>query len=185
MINVNRFVSLSLLLAFLGACEYQEAADTKDKAVVNEQQKVYATTQPIPTFKWSQDRDNLIQIYKQKNDARNTYAVVRSSGTGEILWHCPSIGFPIPADTQLTNPLQILYATSAGVGVVEQAEPNGLFTSKNTDGTYVFCVDSQGNVSPQYTELKAEVFTRPVKVENGKVVFLDGVPTMTIQKHGL
>ena len=159
-----------------------ESADTADRVRVNSQQELYAINQPIPMFKWSQDRDNLIQIYKMKNESRATYSVVRASGTGEILWHCPSVGFPIPADTQLTNPLQVMYQSN-GNGVIEQAEPNGLFTSKNTDGTYVICVLSDGSLTPQYTEQKAEVFTRPVKIESGKVVFVDGAATMVIQKH--
>jgi hypothetical protein len=187
-----------LVIAALGAmcmapdCEGQEG---KDREQVEGQQTVYAVNQPIPTFKWSQDRDNLIQIYKMKNEARVTYAVARAFGTGEILWHCPSIGMPIPADTQLTNPLQRVYNHGA---VIEQAEPNGTFTSKNTDGTYVLCVLPDGTITPQYTELKIEVFSRPVKVETvvvrddqnkvirqyDKVVWAEGKPSMSIKKKG-
>lgn len=173
------FVVAVLGLLCVGAddCSSQES---KDRDTVAEQQRIYGTTQPVPMFKWSQDRDNLIQIYRMKNEARTTYAVVRSM-TGEILWHCPSVGFPIPADTQLTNPLQPVHGYGA---VVEQAEPNGLFSSKNTDGTYVICVLGDGSLTPQYTESKVEVFTRPVKVEDGKVVFIDGKSTMVLEKHG-
>lgn len=174
-----------LLLTAVLALGCDDSAERKDNAKVDQQQKVYAQTQPIPFFKWSQDRDNLVQIYKMKNESRSTYAVVRSI-TGEILWHCPSIGFPIPADTQLTNPLQVQH-WSGGNAVIEQAEPNGLFTSKHTDGTYVICVLPDGTLSPQYTESKAEVFSRPVKVEEkdgkSRVVFLDGAPSMVIEKH--
>lgn len=164
----------------LAAC-IEPGQETKDSTVVENQQKIYAATQPIPVFKWSQDRDNLIQIYTLKVTAsRATHSVVRSNGTGEVLWHCESIGFPIPADTQLTNPLQAQYQGT----VIEQAEPNGLFTGKNTDATYVLCVDSHGAVSPQYTEAKVEAFSRPIDVVNGKVVFLDGPASMKILKHG-
>jgi hypothetical protein len=166
------------LLCMASNCD--SGAEEADRSRVNSQQELYATNQPVPMFKWSQDRDNLIQIYKMKNESRTTYSVVRAAGTGEILWHCPSIGFPIPADTQITNPLQVMYQHG---GVIEQAEPNGLFTSKNTDGTYVICVLPDGSLAPQYTEQKAEVFTRPVKIELGKVVFVDGAATMVIQKH--
>lgn len=185
------FTAAILGLSMIGAKDdgcngtHQPTQEVKDQAVVQDQQRLYATTQPVPVFKWSQDRDNLVQIYKQKNEARTTYAVVRSQGTGEILWHCPSIGFPIPADTQLTNPLQAFWRDYSGTAsaVIEQAEPNGLFTSKNTDGTYVLCVDDKGNVSPQYTEEKVEVFSRPVSIEKGKVVFTDGAPSMKIEQR--
>ena len=177
----SNIIILSMCLLMMISCDQTAEQEHQDRIKVNNQQKIYAITQPVPEFRWSQDRDNLIQIYTMKNDARATYAVVRSSGTGEILWHCPSIGFPIPADTQLTNTLQTVY--ESGYGVIEQAEPNGLFTSKNTDGTYIICVLGDGSLSPQYTELKAEVFTRPVKIENGKVVFIEGKSSMVIVKH--
>ena len=170
---------LTLAFAACGADTGCRSSEDDDRVLVNDQQKLYATTQPLPVFKWSQDRDNLIQVYRMKNEARSTFAVVRSQGTGEILWSCPSVGFPLPADTQLTNPLQVAYSAT----VIEQAEPNGLFSSKNSDGTYVICASPDGTLSPQYTEEKVEVFTRPVKVEAGRVVFIDGAPTMKIEKH--
>lgn len=168
-------LGLMLLASSQDGCDGR-SADSKDQDTVEAQQSIYQRSQPVPMFNWSQDRDNLIQIYTMKNEARATYSVVRAAGTGEILWHCPSVGFPLPADTQLTNPLQQVY----GAAVIEQAEPNGLFSSKNTDGTYVLCVLPDGSISPQYSESKVDVFTRPVKVEDGKVVFVDGAATMTI-----
>jgi hypothetical protein len=180
MVTKLQIITTIAAATFLLMASDCETAEDKDRHRVNSQQEAYSISQPIPVFRWSQDRDNLIQIYKMKNEARATYAVVRSGGTGEILWHCPSIGFPIPADAQLTNPLQLAYGHSA---VIEQAEPNGLFSSKNTDGTYIICVLGDGSLSPQYTEAKAEVFTRPVRVENGKVIFMDGQSSMVIEKH--
>jgi len=179
MIKHLLFASMLAAAADTSGCE---SSESRDSAIVNKQQTHYGNVQPIPWFDWSQDRDNLIQIYKQKNESRPTHAVVRSGGTGEILWDCPSIGFPIPADTQLTNPVQVEVTTNH-YGVIEQAEPNGLFTSKHTDGTYVLCVDGAGAISPQYTESKVEVFTRPIKIEDGKVVFLDQKPSMTLAPH--
>ena len=176
MIKHLLFASMLAAAADVSGCE---SSESRDSEAVNKQQSHYQKIQPIPWFDWSQDRDNLIQIYKQKNEGRSTHAVVRSSGTGEILWDCPSIGFPIPADTQLTNPIQI-DVTSGHAGAIEQAEPNGLFTSKHTDGTYVLCVDGAGAISPQYTEAKVDVFTRPIKIEEGKVVFLDQKPSMSV-----
>lgn len=117
--------TLLITACCMGLLACVNSSEMLDQDKVDQQQKVYAQTQPIPFFKWSQDRDNLVQIYKMKNEARVTYSVVRSI-TGEILWHCPSIGFPIPADTQLTNPLQAHRYNSGGHSgaVIEQAEPS-------------------------------------------------------------
>ena len=181
--KISHCVSLAIVesLSILG-CE--PTSDQKDSATVQSQMDIYQRNQPIPILLYSQDRDNLIQIYQMKaTEARSTHAVVRGT-TGEYLWDCPSVGFPLPADTQLTNPLVASWRGGSAVGIVEQAEPNGLFTSKNTDGTYVLCVLSDGSVSPQYTEMKIETFSRPISVdEKGKVHFIDGVPSMVLKKR--
>jgi hypothetical protein len=114
-----------------------------------------------------------------RNDALSTYTVVVSS-FGNLLWECPSIGYPIPADTQLTNPLQYYNGTT-----LEQAEPNGLFSSKNTVGTWIMCVLEDGTVYPIYTEMNANTFPFPVKLlENGTFVKVEGgKPVRSLNIH--
>ena len=138
-----------------------QAAVDKDKQITNAAMTQLLTNQPTPKFDYSQDRDVLIQIYVAKNEARMTYSSIDSI-TGQHLFDCPSIGFAIPADTQLTNPLQSIGYYSAPA-VVEQAEPNGLYSSKNTDGTYVLCVRKNGDIVPIYTEQKVTTFPFPVQ----------------------
>jgi hypothetical protein len=134
------------------------------------------TNQPVPVFEWSQDRDTFIQIYTIKNEARNTYTVI-TSNMGQILFMCPSIGFPIPADTQLTNPLKTAYVNSSAA-VIEQAEPNGLYSSKNTVGTYVLCVRDNGDIVPVYTENNANTFMHAVSVgPDGVLQDVEGSPS--------
>ena len=153
------FLFLLLVAVFITGCEQNSIR--QDTETVDRQQKTYAVNQPVPFFEWSQDRAVLTQIYIQKNEARNTWTVISSDGTGQPRFACPSVGFAIPADAQLTNPLQVYYNSSGAV--VEQAEPNGLYSSKNTDGTYVLCVRKNGDVAPVYTEMKATTFPFPVR----------------------
>jgi hypothetical protein len=102
---------------------------------------------------------------------------------------CPSIGFPIPADTQLTNPLKPAWSGQSPP-VIEQSEPNGLYTSKNTRGTYVMCVDKRGRVVPRYHEADVEAYLIPMREVDGMLVPVEGAePTFTIDpkrpvKHG-
>jgi hypothetical protein len=155
----------------------------RDTETVDRQQQVYQINQPVPFFKWSKDRDVLIQIYEAKNKAQVTWSVVASYGTGEPRFICPSIGFAIPADTQLTNPLQPTYPDYRDSAVVDQAEPNGLYSSKNTDGTYVLCVRDNGDVVPIYTELKVTTYPFPVKwnPQSGMIEEVEGEPsTITV-----
>lgn len=184
-------VLLSLVLAILlSACGEENkpgnsAADTQERAVVSNQQQQYARVQPIPRFDYSQDRDVYIQIYTAKNDILATYTILTSYGTGDIIFDCPSIGYAIPADTSLTNPAQPVWRTGhqavAGVDI-GQAEPNGLFASNNTDGTYVLCVMDNGDIVPVYTELKVTTFPFAIAIdEQGQITALGDTSSISIE----
>ena len=76
-------------------------------------------------------------------------------------------GFGIPYDTSLTNPLKPYYYSSGSVAV-EQAEPNGIFASKNSAATWVMCVIQEGaraTTVPVYIESKVTVYPFPVAVD--------------------
>lgn len=61
---------------------------------------------------------------------------------------------------------------NGGSPVVEQAEPNGLFSSKNTSATWVLCQLPNGDIAPVYIETRVTVYPWPVKVEGNKIVHL-------------
>lgn len=164
---MRRFFTVTMLVccaAILMAadCAPSSSTEAKDRKGVEEQQNIYQNRQPVPRFEFSQERDTLIQIYRLRQESRATFSTFHSNGTGDVLFACPSRGYAIAADTQLTNPLMAYspYAqsSSAGVVTIEQAEPNGLFSSKNTDGTWVLCVRDNGEIAPVYTELKVQTF---------------------------
>lgn len=174
---------LAMVLVLLGVvvagCVTSDNSDRGDRQTINRQQEIYDKALPIPLFDYSQTRDSLIQIYRTKVSSVATYSVITSM-TGQVLFQCPSIGFPIAADTQLTNPLKPTWPNTAASAVIEQAEPDGTFTSKNTDATYVLCVLSNGKVAPVYAEQKVLTFTFPVRLENGRLVDAGGDTTAAI-----
>ncbi len=158
-------LAIAALAVLTAACE-QNNAENKDKEVVEDQQAVYAGSQPIPFFNFSQVRDTLIQIYNQiVPESRSTYSVFFTND-GTPVWSCPSRGFPLAADTQLTNPLKNWGGQGAAI---EQAEPSGVYTSKNTNATWVLCVRDNGDVVPVYSEPMVLTFPYPVAVENGEI----------------
>ncbi len=139
-------------LIFMGGLIGCSDSERHDRNIVNKQQEVYQTVQPVHIYDYSIPRDVYQQIYDMTTtQALATYTVIETV-TGVIKYHGPSIGFPIPADVQITNGLQ----PSGSTGVaVEQAEPNGLFSSKNTDATWILFVDLKtGIVYPVYSEHK-------------------------------
>jgi hypothetical protein len=168
------------MIGLLAACLPEETASDKEAQAVNRQQAQMAIAQPVPAYDWSLERDLLIQLYNIRNQEVTTYSVWRSD-YGLIEGDCRSMGFGMPFDTSLTNPLvqdrRIFGAGSeagarhASYGVVEQAEPNGIFASKNTAATWVFCVGDGGRIEPHYVESKVTVYPGPVNVdyENNRV----------------
>lgn len=144
----------------------EEDATEEESSAVERQQVVYGKYQPVPFFEWSPQRQLWIDFYKAQNETAGTWSYI-SSWDGNVKFETPSQGFPTPMDTQLTNPLQVEYNYKHGGYVVEQPEPNGLFTSKNTDGTIIMAANTDGTLSPIYTELKVTCFPFPVKLVNG------------------
>lgn len=141
----------------------EEKADRVDRDIVEGQQQHYQKVHPVPHFDYSIPRDVYIQIYSIiTTKAYTTYTIIESI-TGETKFHGPSIGYGIPEDTQLTNPLTPYWKHGGSSGVVEQAEPSGVFSSKNTDGTWVMFIQNDGSVVPIYTEHKVTTF--PFEVE--------------------
>ena len=167
--NRIRFIVGVLAVAFLAGCA-QESQESKDTAIADRQQSQYAKAQPIPTYDWSLERDLVRQLYDVRNQRAATHSVWRSN-TGMIEGDCSSIGFGIPYDTSLTNPIRgSVYhipgkAASYKVITTEQAEPNGIFASKNTSATWVLCVGDGGNLDPVYVESKVSVFPYPLNVD--------------------
>lgn len=167
---MKRVTSLLAMLgvAFCFAGCQRDSAEQKDRRVVEKQQSHYASSQPVPFFDWSLERDFMIQLLKKRNESVRTWTVWRSD-MGMIEGHTESIGFPLPYDVQLTNPLA-REGTSASV-VVEQAEPNGLFSSKNSNATWVrSVVRHNGKVIevPIYIEGKVTCYPYPIVVDYEK-----------------
>jgi len=150
-----------LSVSFLG-CE--STAENIDANAVDSQQKQYQISQPLPRFDWSLERQLAIELYSARNEKVATHSVWRSD-YGMIEGDCPSIGYPLPYDVQLTNPLRVVY--SSGGAVIEQAEPNGLFSSKATSATWVRCivkVNGKAMESPVYIEGKVTAYAYPLDV---------------------
>lgn len=175
----------------LGACiEDRSTPESRDAERVQQQQGQYEKGQPIPVFDWSLERKLVIDLYKIRNQKAVTHSVWRSD-RGMIEGDCTSYGYGIPYDTSLTNPLVATDVSQGGVRhtysggaltSIEQAEPNGVFASKNTSATWVMCLGEAGTVEPVYVETKVTVYPGPVKVDytNNRVT-RSGAATVVIR----
>ena len=170
---MRKYMALCLLLcvAFLAACQSSSPALNESKRV-SAQQGQYGMSQPIPVFNWSFERHLDIELYKLRNRNIATHSVWRSD-YGMVEGDCPSIGYGLPYDTSLTNPLVTTDLDQNGLhsrgtpAVIEQPEPNGIFASKNTSATWVLCVDGSGGLTPVYVESHVTAYPWPVHVDYG------------------
>ena len=163
------------LLSFAFVACAADSCDTANRIEgekVDQQQTRYLANQPPPAFDWSMERYIYAELYKQRNAAVHTYSYVINQFTGKIIRQCASIGFPISAATQLTNPLTVRNSTA----VVAQAEPNGLFTPSTSRGTWVMCLAEDGNIQPEYWEADVAATVRPMQEDPARPGQLVPVP---------
>jgi hypothetical protein len=90
----------------------------------------------MPAIVNFEERKMLKRILEIRDQAINTttYIVDMNGHPHKI---CDSIGYGFPYSTQFTNPSQNPLKTV----VLSQAEPNGLFSSPTSEGTWISCVD--------------------------------------------
>ncbi len=152
------------LLALTGCEGIGGDAANQDRESVENQQLQYQKGQPVPSFNWSLERELVISLYKVRNQKASTHSVWRSD-RGMVEGDCPSYGYGIPYDTSLTNPLKPYGSKVHSLVSIEQAEPNGIFASKNTAATWVLCLGNTGLLEPVYVETKVTVYPGPVRVD--------------------
>jgi len=165
---------IPMAIAIIG-CDQED----RDKQLVNDQQAHLRKVHPLPFFDYSRELEIYKQIYQARNLQIATHAVWRSD-YGMIEGDCPCLGFPIPYDVQMTNPVRRDY----NAAVIEQAEPNGLFSSKNTAATWVPCLNEDGEISPVYVESKVTSYPYAVEVnyDKNRVTKVEGArPSVSIK----
>lgn len=149
-----------MIVMSLAGCDQED----RDKQMVNNQQSHLRKIHPLPWLDYSRELEIYKQIYEARNQQIATYAVWRSD-YGLIEGDCPCLGFPIPYDVQMTNPVR---RDGGSAAVIEQAEPNGLFSSKNTAATWVPCLNESGEISPVYVESKVTSYPYAVEIDYDK-----------------
>ena len=154
------------LMGAKGGCSGTPDQEALDRKAVERQQEQYSARQPVPAYDWSLERELVRKLYDIRNARVSTHSVWRSD-YGTIEGDCPSMGYGLPYDTSLTNPLQPEYTINHGAVAIGQAEPNGVFASTNTSATWVICVGDSGQLEPVYVESKVTVYPGVVNVDYG------------------
>jgi hypothetical protein len=166
----------SMAILALAACgEYQPSSDEVQRA---EQEKLLAegtaeTGMPaIKNFRERKIMKDILEMRDQEGLITYTYfenmTPVKVPGStslgGKLTFYCVSVGYPISAAMQYTNPEKIARESTYGIAVLPQADPNGMFSPSSSEGSWVMCKDPNGDdVKPFYSEPR--LVTSPWKLK--------------------
>jgi len=182
-------VTAVLAAGLLAACD---SGSSNGNDIANAQQAnddtTYAFVQPLPHFPFSQIRQNVIEAEAIDAFGINSTTFFFVPGIDHPIYQCASIGVPVPATDQLSNPWVAQWAggTNGNAGVaIGQAEPDGVFTG-DTTGTNSICLYKTGQQFLGYNEAFDVSFTAkghwdPNALGPGKgQVIIDGAPVIPV-----
>lgn len=143
------FAVAALAALSLSACT-QTGANKLENQQQYQDELTYENAQPIPHFNYSVYREvgtdvEAIQALGEQTTSFFFGSIVNSGP----IFTCPSLGEPFPNTASLSNPLQVLRNRDAVVG---QMDPNGIYNPSASEGTYVLCINAQGQKYLQYWE---------------------------------
>lgn len=123
--------------------------------------KQAVTSVGMPSLTRFSEKKHLKDILELRDKEQATITYVRDMN-GVLHKVCDSIGFGIPSSTQYTNP-QKIDCSNAHCEVIQQADPNGLYSS-NSEATWVLCLNPETKkISPIYLEDRITVSTFNLK----------------------
>jgi hypothetical protein len=186
-------IAAILLTTGIAACMSSGNGSSNGNSITNAQQQKddtqFAYVQPLPFFPFSQIRQTVIEAeaIDALGIASTTFDFV--PGIGHPVLVCPSIGVPVPATDELSNPVVAQWSYSgndgtAGVGV-GQEEPDGIFAG-DTSGTNGLCVNSGGGQYLNYDEAYDISVTAPAYWDAAtstiKITGSPNMPTCLVKK---
>lgn len=128
------FFSIAVLV--LSACN--ETSDQKQNRQQEEVSMRSVEAIGLPAITKFSEKRTLKSILELRDKEVVTYSYTQDMN-GKLHLLCQSVGYGIPYATQYTNPEKY---SSAGLSM-PQADPNGLFSPAQADGTWIMCLNPQ------------------------------------------
>lgn len=151
-----------IALASLFRCERVPSSDTIQSEQQGKILQQGTSAVGLPTIRNFRERRLLKDIYELRDQTGlATYTYTYSEVTGKLTFFCNSIGYAIPYATQYTNPQKAVgtdRCSDCARIALPQADPNGLFSPADAEGTWIMCKDPSGpDVRPVYMEPRVVV----------------------------
>jgi hypothetical protein len=152
---MNKFIAALLPLFALSACEDMPTHTSSDQLQNQKQEELTKRSVQsvgLPAIVNNQEKRVYKDIYELRdrpNLVTYTYITDMNGGLHKV---CDSIGFGISESTQYTSPEKLVRTDLGeweGESAMPQADPNGLFSSPSSNGTWVMCkVPGKDEVQP-------------------------------------
>lgn len=159
-----KFVIVPAMALALAGCNEHPSSDR----VQRQQQEAIAMQATMsvgmPAITNFAEKRLLKDIFELRDKMQPTYTYLAGEQSGVIGEKiCDSLGYGIPYATQYTNPQKMVYSDGGGhVLTLPQADPNGLFSPAQADGTWIMCkVPGSDKIMPQFIEPKVITLTFP------------------------
>jgi len=157
-----KYILALCTLATLTACgpltETAASLERKKQAELSLQGVQQVGMPAIVNFAEKRMMKDIIEL-RDQNVATTTYI---TDMNGRLHKLCTSVGYGLPYATQYTNPQMPQRTSDAGLYVLPQADPNGLYSPASADGTWVLCVDPKGKPRPVFIEPRVIVSPFPL-----------------------
>lgn len=181
--TMRLLAALTILIVGAGAlasCEdTQSEAAVADTKTADQMLADFQKSQPIPRTRYSQQRQNLIEVTQAQQAGAATTTFFMLEGVDRPIAQCPSVGYPIATTAQLTSPDQVFGSDvnrEGGRVVIAQMEPTGIYTGESS-GTYVICVNGNGDAYAQYWEGYTMTVTGQAAINEQGEIELVGEPS--------
>jgi hypothetical protein len=159
------------LLPLLGAAGCDGPRPSSDQIQRQQQEQInMQSVQQIgmPAIVNFQEK-RLLKMILEKRDQEIKTITYTQDMNGKLHKLCDSIGYGIPYATQYTNPQRVARSNETpgqGNVTLPQADPNGLFSPSNAEGTWILCLNTETNkTSPVYVEPRVIVSPFPLVVQ--------------------
>lgn len=186
---VAGMLALGVGLAACSGGAAPTSGQAQEQQASNDSLSIAEQTLPAPVFPRSEARYAFIQDQAAQALGTQTTSFIWNQGQPPVPL-CPSIGFPIPNTAQLTNPdkpvtLTVPYQGGAAL-TIGNIDPNQLYTPAASSGTFVLCVNRQGQTYTVYAEPNVVAVAGSATVVNGQIVEQGAphMPTCTVQDAG-
>lgn len=132
-------LALCIATLLVGCDEHETAASIERKKQAEMSLRgVQSVGMPaIVNFAEKRMMKDILEL-RDRNMPTTTYIVDMNGKMHKV---CDSVGFGLPYATQYTNPQMPQRTSDAGLYVLPQADPNGLYSPASADGTWVQCLD--------------------------------------------